>query len=177
MDDIKNKSENLHDKRESIQFYEERYSKGYMDEWDDRKKQRVFDLIQDLDPGASGTVLDFGCGNGVFTEVIQKALPGWTVWGVDISSVAIANAKERFGECQFAVSSDRVIQDQRFDLLFTHHVLEHVYDLDQIWDEMAGFMNPGSGMLHILPCGNEGSFEERICRLKKGGINKNRGEN
>jgi hypothetical protein len=28
-----------------------------------------------------------------------------------------------------------------------------------------------SAMLHILPCGNEGSFEHNVCLLRKDGIN------
>jgi hypothetical protein len=35
---------------------------------------------------------------------------------------------------------------------------------------MNRFMKAAAGMLHILPCGNEGSFEHRICRMVKGGI-------
>ena len=36
-------------------------------------------------------------------------------------------------------------------------------------------MKPSSSFLHILPCGNEGSFEHTICLLKKDGINKEMG--
>ncbi|KJR40670.1 Methyltransferase type 12 domain protein [Candidatus Magnetoovum chiemensis] len=41
-----------------------------------------------------GNGLDFGCGNGVFTKVLKTALPGWNIYGCDLSDVAIENAKK-----------------------------------------------------------------------------------
>lgn len=58
-----------------------------------------------------------------------------------------------------------------YELVFTHHVLEHVYDLDKAWDSFVQLLKPRSGMVHILPCGNAGSFEFQLCSLRKGGIN------
>ena len=66
----------------------------------------------------------------------------------------------------------KFLKTGRFDFLFTHHVLEHVYDLPKVLDEINGCLKDKSEMLHILPCGNEGSFEHDICLLRKDGINR-----
>lgn len=58
----------------------------------------------------------------------------------------------------------------KFDFLFTHHVLEHVYDLERVAAEMMQYLKDKSSMLHILPCGNEGSLEYNICSLRKNGV-------
>ena len=62
----------LYQKEEAKQFYENRYEKGYMDEWPIDKKQRVLEIINVLNLPENGVALDFGCGNGVFTDVINK---------------------------------------------------------------------------------------------------------
>jgi trans-aconitate methyltransferase len=163
----------LYQKDFAIKFYEERYSKGYMDEWPASKKQRVIDVIRNLPLPATGAGLDFGCGNGVFTDVLKQALPNWDIYGCDISQVAINNAKERYPTCNFFVSDNEHPSDLKFDLLFSHHVLEHVFDIKKTISETNAYLKPESNILHILPCGNENSFEYNVCKLRTDGINKN----
>lgn len=163
----------LYDRETSIEFYEDRYSQAYMDEWPNEKKERVLEIIRSLNLPKVGDALDFGCGTGVFTEVIKKALPKWNVHGTDISSSAIEKAKQRDTDCSFFLLSDKTL-NTKFDFLFTHHVLEHVYNISTTIEEFNDLMKPSSSCLHILPCGNEFSFEYNICRLKKNGIDKER---
>ncbi len=165
------RTEQLYSEQASQQFYDERYSKGYMDEWPLEKKQRVFEVIKSLSLPGRGEALDFGCGNGVFTDVVRQALPGWKVYGTDISPVAVGHAAERVPGCVFFDQSDEALMGKKFDFLFTHHVLEHVYNLRDVWRQVVGFTKPRSAMLHILPCGNEGSLEHKICSLRTDGIN------
>ena len=160
---------NLHNKDNSIAFYEERYTNGYMDDWPADKKQRVFNLIKSLSLPKQGKVVEFGCGNGVFTEVIRQSLPNWIVYGTDISNVAIETAKSRYPYCHFFVAGDPNYNQEQFDFLLTHHVLEHVYDLNTIATEMADMMKANASMLHILPCGNQGSLEYNICLMRSDG--------
>jgi trans-aconitate methyltransferase len=164
----------LRDKVTAIEFYQDRYANGYIDEWPTERKQRIFEVIRSLALPEVGTALDFGCGNGVLTDVLRQALPsGWNVYGSDISKNAIANASERYPECTFLNAEDRRLTEQKFDFLFTHHVLEHVYDLPQILNEIDACLKDKASILHILPCGNAGSFEHSICLLHKDGINRN----
>lgn len=161
----------LFDPDTAVRFYEARYSSGYMDEWPVAKKRRVFELVQQLGLPATGRALDFGCGNGVFTEVVRQALgPGWTVTGSEISTVALDNARRRFPACRFLHGEDPALQAEPFDFFFTHHVLEHVHDLTQVVALLDRFMAPTANGLHILPCGNEGSFQHEIALLRRDGI-------
>lgn len=161
----------LYIKNNNIQFYEERYENGYMDEWPIDKKQRVYEIIKELNLPVSGRALDFGCGNGVFTDVLRQALPNWEIFGCDISKNAIENAKNRYPDCHFFISDNDLKTELKFDFLFTHHVLEHVFDIKEIVFEINSFLNPSSFMLHILPCGNRDSFEYKICNIRVDGIN------
>ena len=165
----------LQKKENSELFYENCYAGDYMAEWSLLKKKRTLEIIRNLNLPKYGKAVDFGCGNGIFTHIIQQALPDWEVCGIDISHNAIKNAKNRFPKYSFKHASSSHLENNKFDFLFTHHVWEHVYNLEKIWQEAIILMNPNSTMLHILPCGNEGSFEHKICLLRLNGIDKNKG--
>lgn len=167
------KTAELYDKERSVAFYEERYSHGlsYMDEWPIDKKRRIMDVIRELGLPSEGEALDFGCGHGVVTDVLRQALPpAWKVYGVDVSETAIWRARGRYPDCLFVVADDRELMGKQFDFIFTHHVLEHVYDVSLVLDEIVQLAKQHGTMLHILPCGNAGSLEHQICLLRKDGI-------
>ncbi len=119
--------------------------------------------------------MNFGCGNGVFTEILKKALPNWKVYGCDISEVAVNNARKKNPECVFFMTDDATSKDKKFDFIFSHHVLEHVLEIKETVREIVGRTNNNASMLHILPCGNRDSFEWQVCQLVNGGINEKRG--
>jgi SAM-dependent methyltransferase len=151
------------------EFYDARYLEGYMDDWPAWKKQRVADLLRALALPSTGKVLDFGCGTGVFTEVIKAVLPAWQVFGTELSDVALQLARRRLPDCRFLCPAE-VADAGPFDFVFTHHVLEHVTDLSPLFDDMSRWLQPRAFMLHILPCGNQGSLEQRICLWRIDGV-------
>jgi len=172
MPEMKCGSMDSNDDSNATKFYDDRYLKGYMKEWPIEKKQRVLEVINSLNLPERGDALDFGCGNGVFTDIIKQALPKWNVYGVDVSSIAVDNAKDLHSNCSFFLPFNVSYRDKRFDFVFTHHVLEHVYDVSETWHEINGYLKEEASVLHILPCGNKGSFEHRVCLLREDGINR-----
>jgi SAM-dependent methyltransferase len=121
-----------------------------------------------MDLPKKGVAIDYGCGNGIFTSVLKLQLPDWKVIGCDISSVSIKNAKNLFPECDFFVLGDQT--PEKADFLFSHHVIEHVFDLDKTLREINSFLKKSSQMLHVFPCGNTGSLEHRLASLVNEGI-------
>lgn len=138
-------------------FYNDRYAGSYMDDWDEERKHLLAELFQSTGVPAGSRVLDFGCGPGALTALIKSQLPGCEVCGLDISDVAITKAARAYPDITFRTFGQ--INDARaelagsFDVLFSHHVLEHVYDLAGTAREMAALVKPGGLILHILPCG------------------------
>jgi len=152
--------------------YDARYAEGgYMDGWEPAKKRRVQEIIRQLQLPITGRALDFGCGRGVFTVVLQEALPGWEIVGSDFSAKAIELARQAHPELHFHTPESLELQPGSFDLVFTHHVLEHVTDLRAALDDMNEMVKPEGHMVHTLPCGNPGSFEYDLCLLRRNGIN------
>lgn len=166
---------NLNDKKVSEEFYDTRYEEGYMEEWDEGKKNKVREIIKTLPLPAQGKALDFGCGNGVFTVLLKECLPHWEVFGAEISKVAVANAKKKYPSCHFFWADEAANHYKAFDFLFSHHVIEHVQNLDETFGTINSYLKDNAYQLHILPCGNAGSLEHEISRLVKNGIEKEKG--
>lgn len=162
----------LRDLSVAARYYDSRYQQGYMSdqEWPLEKLERVGRFVRELPLPNAGRVLDFGCGAGVFTEVLRTVLPAWDIHGTDISQDALSQARTRLPDCTFHSLTECELLTQQFDLLFTHHVLEHVADLQKTAQLLAALLKPSARMLHILPCGNVGSFGQGVCALRSDGV-------
>ncbi|CAN5370591.1 hypothetical protein BH11BAC1_BH11BAC1_17780 [soil metagenome] len=158
------------DRKASVDFYESRYSHGYMGHWSSFDKNRLLGLIKSLGLPATGNALDFGCGRGIFTQVIREALPGWTFSGCDISAEAIESAKKKIPGISFFVLGDKNFDGKKFDFIHSHHVLEHTFDDNVTAGEMSGYAADHCVMLHSLPCNHQGSLEYRFAQWTKNGF-------
>jgi trans-aconitate methyltransferase len=101
-----NGDNSIADKKASVEYYQQRYEQGYMGHWSRFEKNRIRELVQSLNLPARGKALDFGCGRGIFTAVLQETLPGWTIIGCDINHEAIASAKKNNTGISFFVIGD-----------------------------------------------------------------------
>lgn len=164
-----NPQHELHNRAHSATFYNERYTQGYMEDWPPEKVARIIEVLKGADLPASGRALDFGCGNGVLSDILRQALPGWQISGTDISEVAVEHARQRYPQCTFFMSGEES-RGQQFDLVFSHHVLEHVFDLNETLGEIDHYCKPTSTVIYVLPCGNAGSLEYNICQLHVDGV-------
>lgn len=163
------------EKSASVHFYEDRYRHGYMGYWSSFEQKRIFQLVKELKLPEKGKFLDFGCGRGIFTAVLAKALPEWEIYGCDVSQTAITVAAKNNPGGKFYLVSDPALQQHRFDFIHSHHVLEHTADLEESIRLMFVLAAPSCKMLHSLPCNHAGSLEEKVSASVKGGINKNNG--
>src|SRR5579875_3014930 len=93
-------------------------------------------LLAELGARPPGTALDVGCAEGYFMKVLHDRL-GWEVWGVDLSTVALAKAHELYGFPVAAADATRLpFSDGAFDLVYSTEVIEHVLDPDLLLAEM-----------------------------------------
>lgn len=152
------------------EYYNERYKHGYMQEWPRYKLGRVEAFIRKLNLPEVGIALDFGCGSGVFTEMLRRALPQWEVHGTDVSTEALNVAALRVPNCQFYKLEENKSVMARYDVVFSHHVMEHVPDVKKTSVVVEAMLRSRATMIHILPCGDPGSFEYYVSKSRVDGI-------
>jgi SAM-dependent methyltransferase len=77
---------------------------------------------------AHKSVLDVGCGNGLFLTAVAKLLPHGELWGLDTSSINTKETSRPFRFLQEDITNFTV--PRRFDVVFSHQVFEHIAPAD-----------------------------------------------
>lgn len=76
------------------------------------------------------TVLEIGCGAGIYPIQMKELFAGKQYTGIDISETAIEYCKKN-SEFEF-ICGDFIKTDitKKYDLVYSHAVVDHVYDID-----------------------------------------------
>jgi SAM-dependent methyltransferase len=109
-------------------------------------------LLDDLPPaGATGRVLDVGCGGGAVAKAVKAARPRLEVFGCDISESALAAAGAEPGGVEFRLATAEHLPfgDRELDAVWIFDVLEHVDSPEKVLGEVARVLRPG-GRFHIV---------------------------
>jgi 2-polyprenyl-3-methyl-5-hydroxy-6-metoxy-1,4-benzoquinol methylase len=81
------------------------------------------------DDGQKIRILDLGCGNGSFNNLLTKL--GYAVVGIEESVSGIAIAQQNYPDCQFIQGSIYELSDpalqQTFDVVISVEVIEHLF--------------------------------------------------
>lgn len=110
-------------------------------------------IIAQQTPGA--TVLDYGCYNGHFVDVLLQYHPKKVV-GIDISDTGIAEAKAHFGQQAdfFVMDAHKTdFEDNSFDFVVGRAILHHL-DWETAITEIGRILKPGGYAAFIEPLGD-----------------------
>jgi len=90
-------------------------------------------------------VLDFGCGGGFMLE----ALPARERWGVEVNAAAALEAAKRLDFVLGSVSD--IPPGQKFDVIISHHALEHVEAPLDVLKELRPNLASGGKAIFVVP--------------------------
>lgn len=94
----------------------------------------------------SGNVLDFGCGSKPYKELFAHCK---SYVGCDIQ---ISGHDHKNEEIDYYYNGKKLpFSDQTFDWIFSSEVFEHIFNLDEILDELNRVLVHGGGMLVTVP--------------------------
>ena len=96
--------------------------------------------------GPAPTLLDLGCGEGYYSQVLLEKLPEATLYGIDISKAAIRRAAKSCRQGDFAVAS-------AFDIPLADHSLDLVCSVFAPADtgQLQRVLQPGGAYLKVIP--------------------------
>ncbi len=129
-------------KDEFIDFYQRRTSLA-KDRITDLSESSIQFMIDRLDPSAT-TLIDVGCGNGYFLSRLKGT--GLETWGCDVfDSAPFQHSRYVQGDIE-----DLPFEDNQFDIVTSHHTLEHVIDLEKSISELKRIAR--KQLMIVVPC-------------------------
>lgn len=146
------------------------------DYWKKHIQQIVFRHKAALDLVEKGPVLDLGCGDGLFLEMLKNR--GIEGIGLEISSIAVEKAKRKgLNVRKFDFSNTPLpFDDNSFEVVVLLDVLEHLYQPDKVLKEIHRVTKSD----FVLSIGNFNSLPARIqmflgkipenCKHKQGHV-------
>lgn len=98
-------------------------------------------------PEVSGDVLDYGCGDGSVSELLDCA----SYTGVDTSAAALAEARRRFPQHRFFTPDALPSLDRRFDTIVCLAVIGLLPDQAGFMRDMARLLGPNGRLVLTTP--------------------------
>lgn len=95
-------------------------------------------------------VLDVGCNDGVFMQMLKEKRD-CRVTGIDVSEVAIAEARKKNLDVQIADAENMPFPDNYFDVVTCMEVLSHLYDPSKALKEIRRVLKPHGFILGSCP--------------------------
>lgn len=99
--------------------------------------------------GKKGRLLDVGCGNGA--TVAGASQMGWDAQGLDTDPMAVSASRRRGVNAHLGSLTELSFDDDSFDLILSHHVIEHVHEPLDMLREMRRTLRPGGTLAVITP--------------------------
>lgn len=133
----------------------ESYGPGYYEPWqgrEERSRLRLWRRRLRLVEARSrrGTLLDVGCGDGLFLSVAREA--GWHVDGIEFSPEGARRSSARLGRPVAVgdLTRERLLKGP-FDVITLWHVLEHLVEPGAMLDAARARLLPGGLLVVAVP--------------------------
>ena len=121
------------------------------------------DLTGHLKPVAGPSIIDLGCGPGNLTVKLLNIYPDARILGIDSSPEMLVKAAGLVSEqVQFAMQDLRQVQG-KYDIVFSHAVLQWLPDHPGVIQHMWNLLKPGGQLAVQLPS-NFDHATHRIAR-------------
>jgi len=121
--------------------------------WHSRRFSEVGRFLKRL---KAKKILDVGCHGGRFTYEISRKFPAASLFGIDISPIAVKYAIKKYPHFHFQVARAEKLpfKDNFFDLVTCLEVLEHVHHPQQVLKEIKRVLKKRGIFIILVPSEN-----------------------
>ncbi|GBF49634.1 2-polyprenyl-3-methyl-5-hydroxy-6-metoxy-1,4-benzoquinol methylase [Leptospira ryugenii] len=139
-----------------MEEYQNQYHKTYYDDEPNLRSlaKRRLAVLKSLEPeGFTGkTLLEVGSAAGFFLDEARFA--GYRVEGLELSSQEVAYSIDKLGlDVKKKSVLDIGVKEwaNRFDAIACFFVIEHISDIEGIWERMEAWLKPGAYLFLAVP--------------------------
>jgi SAM-dependent methyltransferase len=112
-------------------------------------QERRLDLIRQFVPIEEQSILDVGCGIGMYLHRVGDFTA--RAYGIDVSLNRLRTAAESVPNVLAAVGEHLPFADRSFDMVLLNEVIEHVQDDRQTLQECLRILRPGGHIVIFAP--------------------------
>jgi 2-polyprenyl-3-methyl-5-hydroxy-6-metoxy-1,4-benzoquinol methylase len=121
------------------------------------KNYILLDMLR-VHPSWGKKLLDVGAGNGEFLKLMKML--GWVVEGTETDERAVNYARSNHAlTMHLGFLSDIKLPDNTYDVITLSHVIEHVFNPEELMLECKRLLKPGGRLVILTP--NSGSLAHR----------------
>jgi ubiquinone/menaquinone biosynthesis C-methylase UbiE len=120
------------------------------------------------------TVMDLGCGVGVFLRLVKKEKKGCELWGVDISKEVIKNNLVDDPDIRYQqgeIGNLSHLPEEYFDVVFSGETLEHLDKPEDLFNDAFRILKPGGTLIITTPQEDHIESPEHVWYFTKDDIN------
>lgn len=131
-------------------YYNNRWSQlTYLNNLQIHRLNEILQAIQKIDL-ANPKILDFGCGNGWLTSILNHIGP--TV-GIELSDRAVSLAKKMYPTPKFFCGNvfKHPFEKESFDIVISQEVIEHVLDQELYLELATSYLKKGGFLILTTP--------------------------
>lgn len=145
-------------------YYEQDYANYYnrpgTDIFHKRRYKAIIDWMGEfiLDEFEFETVLDVGCGQGWAMDAFLNKYPNKKISGIEPSHYNVEIAKDK-GFDVFLGKMEEMTSDQKYDLIFSNNVIQHVNDARAFLKDLKHRLNENGLIIVTCPDGSKPNIE------------------
>lgn len=137
------------------------------------RRRMITKLARRYAPGAR-RALDVGCGQGELLRELERALPGATVDGADLSEQSLRDTRAENPAAELfvvdlsaaALETTLAARLGAYDLVVCSEVVEHIDDDAGAVGRLAQLLAPGGTLIVTVPGGRMSRFDEAIGHFR-----------
>jgi 2-polyprenyl-3-methyl-5-hydroxy-6-metoxy-1,4-benzoquinol methylase len=139
--------------------YSDNYFEGLLTGWNKTSYPIISKLVKKcLEKYKPEIILDLGCGNGIYFDVLTKYSKN--IYGIDASEQSvILCSKKGYRQVKLADATFLPFPDKYFDFVFTSEVLEHVENYIFMLTEINRILKPQGILFLTTTCYSTAIFQ------------------